>query len=86
MDYNFVKSLTAEQKRKLINLLQEEPKRAPTPRYRVEVRFWDRERTIIESIREYIGNQRHGKCIGWYENGQKRWETDYVNGQIHGKR
>jgi len=30
-------------------------------------------------------NQRHGRSIGWYTNGQIRWEENYVNGQRHGK-
>jgi len=83
MSCAFINTLTEEQRGELLKLLQEEAQ--PTPQYRVEVEFWDKERTQIKSLREYMGEQRYGKDIGWYDNGQKRYDNNYVNGKLHGK-
>jgi len=80
MSCDFVKSLTDEQKSELLKLLQEE-----TPKYRVELEFWDDERTQIKSLSEYMGDQLHGKSLGWYRDGQKEFDDNWVNGQLHGK-
>jgi antitoxin component YwqK of YwqJK toxin-antitoxin module len=83
MRYNvncdFIKNLTQKQKDELRKLLDTDT----TPKYRVEVERYDNGN--IKSLKEYLGDQRHGKDIGWYENGQKWWEEDYHQGQLHGK-
>jgi antitoxin component YwqK of YwqJK toxin-antitoxin module len=78
MNCDFIKNLTQKQKDELKKLLEEE-----TPKYRVEVEYWDNGN--IESLTEYLGDQRHGKSIGWYKNGKKEWEANYHQGQLHGK-
>jgi antitoxin component YwqK of YwqJK toxin-antitoxin module len=79
MNCDFIKSLTTEQKTELRKLLQEEE----TPKYRVEVEYHDNGN--IKSLREYLGDQQHGKYIEWHENGQKWFEKDYHQDQRHGK-
>jgi len=80
MNCGFVKRFTAEQRAKLLKLQETQPK--PTPQYRVELKFWDLERTQIKMLEEYLGGQLHGKSIGWYDSGQKEYEDDWVNGQL----
>ena len=81
MTCEFFNTLTPEQRASLRKLLEAEE----TPQYRVEVEFWDKEKTKIKYLCEYLGNKKHGMSCGWYENGKKRWETGYQNGQLHGK-
>lgn len=83
MNCDFLKSLTKEQKQQLREALdksEEQPEQ-----YRVNVVFWDEDKTKIKSLAEYKGNQLHGKYIGWNEDGQKYYEEEYQNGKQHGK-
>ena len=42
-------------------------------------------RVLVENNRiEYLGEDRY-KIIGFYPTGEKWWEREYRNGQLHGK-
>jgi len=66
--------------------VQEENQQEPAPQYRVEVKFWDDERTRIKSLEECLGDERNGKCIRWSYSGQKQSEEDFKDNRLHGKR
>lgn len=79
---DFIKTLTSKQKEELRKLLNEDEQ--PQPKYRVEVEFYDKEKTKIRSLREYLDDKCHGINKGWYENGQLEYEWPYQSGKEHG--
>jgi antitoxin component YwqK of YwqJK toxin-antitoxin module len=79
MNCDFIKNLTEEQKVELKKLLDTDT----ISKYRVEVKYYDNGN--IKSLKEYLGDQRHGKSIELDKNGQKWCEEDYHQGQLHGK-
>jgi len=82
MDFEFVKNLTPEQKVELRDILDEPDTQ---PKRHVELDFWDDERTQIMLLREYVGDQIHGKCMGWHQNGYRGYEDNYYQDERHGK-
>lgn len=82
MNCDFIKTLTPEQKEELRKLLNEDEQ--PQPKYRVEVEFYDKEKTKIKRLHEYLGDELHGICKCWYTSGQLEYEFPYQNGKWHG--
>ena len=50
------------------------------------ITYYDEEKTIIKSICHYNASGKlHGKTEGFYRNGKKHYELNYLNGKLHGK-
>lgn len=82
MDPYAIKDLGTEQRDRLRKLLSKTP--SPVPQYRVKVEFWDRDKTQIKRLREYLGDQLHGAWKRWYRDGQLQFDFRYQNGKEHG--
>lgn len=82
MNCDFIKTLTPEQKEELRKLINEDEQ--PQPKYRVEVEFYDKEKTKIKRLHEYLDDKYHGIQKGWYTSGQLEYELSYQNGDWHG--
>ncbi len=49
------------------------------------INYYDKERTKIKSIyRLNLDGRLNGKSEGWFKNGNKHFELNYINGSLHG--
>jgi antitoxin component YwqK of YwqJK toxin-antitoxin module len=50
------------------------------------ITYHDEEKKIIKSICHYnVTGKLHGKTEGFYRNGKKHYELNYINGKLHGR-
>ena len=50
------------------------------------ITYYDEEKIIIKSICHYNAvGELHGKTEGFYKNGKKHYELNYLNGKLHGR-
>ncbi|MHB1664301.1 MAG: toxin-antitoxin system YwqK family antitoxin [bacterium] len=50
------------------------------------IAYYDEEKIAIKSISRYnTRGKLHGKTEGFYRNGKKHYELNYLNGKLHGK-
>ncbi|RZD16298.1 MAG: hypothetical protein EVJ46_04495 [Candidatus Acididesulfobacter guangdongensis] len=50
------------------------------------ITYYEEEKINIKSITRYnINGKLHGKTEGFYKNGKKHYELNYLNGKLHGR-
>ena len=79
--YDFVKSLSVGQRKKVKKLLHYDE---ILNKYEVIIIFWDNT-NILRALAEYVGGVKHGKSMGWDEDGNKSFDEEWKNGDKHGK-